>query len=145
MRRIEAMEICARNLATQHNGEFVTEAMYDAPLYEMGDVGEAALENVRVKKEKVVKPKKPSAIQHSVGFKTIEEVNAFLTDIFKKPIHVASFIRDEKQVAGYTLSTRLNTYYHKTKAELKAEDRLTKEFFDRIKVGMNISKTGQKR
>jgi len=140
MRRVEAMEICARNLATQHNGEFVTEAMYDAPLYEIGDVGEAALENVRVKKEKVVKPKKPSAVQHSVGFKTIEEVNAFLSGIFKKPIHVASFIGDE-QVAGYTLSTRLNTYYHKTRSELKAEDRLTKEFFDNIKVGMNISKT----
>jgi hypothetical protein len=109
MRRIEAMEICARNLATQHNGEIVTEAMYDAPLYEIGDAGEAALENVRVKKEKVVKPKKPSAVQHSVGFKTIEEVNTFLSGIFKKRIHVASFISD-KQVAGYTLSTRLNTY-----------------------------------
>jgi hypothetical protein len=37
------------------------------------------------------------------------------------------------------ISTRLNAYYHKKKDELDASNRLTKEFYNNIKLGMNIS------
>ena len=140
MHRIIAMEKCAKNLALVHDNELITEGIYNAPLTTMGVVGEAALENQRPKKEKKTKIKKPDPIQHSVGFKTLKEVNEFLKGIYKKPINVSSFI-SSSQVEGYTISTRLNPYYHKKKEELTSEDRLILEFFKKIKIGMNISKT----
>ena len=140
MYRVISMESCAKNLATEYNGELVDEVIYNAPLGALGIVGNAALENLRPKKEKKVKVKKPEPIEHPNGFKTLKEVNRFLTDIFKKPINVTSFI-SSSQVGGYTLSTRLNSYNHKKKEELTSEDRLTMDFFKKIKVGMNISKT----
>jgi hypothetical protein len=140
MYRVTAMEACAKNLATEYDGELVTEAIYNTPLGTMGLVGEAALENIRPKKEKKIKIKKPDAIDHPHGFKTLDEVNRFLKDIYKKPISVSSFI-SSSQVGGYTISTRLNSYYHKKKEELTSEDRLTDEFFKKIKIGLNISKT----
>jgi len=137
MYRVIAMEACARNLAKEYNGEFITEEDYRKPLASLGDIGNSVIENIRVKKEKKIKKEKPAIIQHNLAFKTLKEVNAFLTSTFKKPISVSSFTR----VDGYTLSTRLNTYYHKKKNELESSDRLTKEFFDKIKIGMNISTT----
>jgi hypothetical protein len=140
MYRIIGMETCAKNLATEYNGELINESIYNAPLAALGVVGKAVLENIRLKKEKKIRVKKPDAIEHPVGFKTLKEVNKFLTDQFKKPHTVTSFI-SSAQTEGYTISTRLNTYYHKKKEELTSEDRLTLEFFKKIKVGMNISKT----
>jgi hypothetical protein len=137
MHRVIAMEACARNLAKEYNGEFITEEDYRRPLESLGEIGNSVIENIRVKQEKKIKKEKPAITQHNIGFKTLKEVNAFLTATFKKPISVSSF----KKINGYTLSTRLNTYYHKKKDELHESDRLTKEFFDKIKVGMNISTT----
>ena len=135
MYRVIAMEACARNLAKEYNGEFITEEHYLKPLASLGDIGNSVIENIRVKKEKKIKKVKPAINQHNVPFKTLKEVNTFLTSTFKKPISVSSFTK----IDGYTLSTRLNSYYHKTKNELESSDRLTKEFFDKIKIGMNIS------
>lgn len=140
MYRIIAMETCAKNLATEYNGKLVNEEIYNMPLGGLGAIGTATIENFRPKKEKKIKIKKPEPIEHPVGFKTLKEVNKFLTDQFKKPINVTSFI-SSSQVGGYTLSTRLNSYSHKKKEELTSEDRLTMDFFKRIKIGMNISKT----
>ncbi len=140
MHRIVSMETCARNLAKEHNGGIITEEDYYAPLGSMGEVGQAAIENIREKKVKKVKPVRPTPVDHKTGFKTLKEAERFLTDIFKKPIHVRSFISDE-QVGGYTLSTRLNPYYHKKREELRADDRLTMEFYNKIPVGMCISRT----
>lgn len=137
MHRIIAMETCARHLAKEHNGDYITEEEYRKPLASLGEIGNAAIENFRIKKEKKEKREKPDIVQHNVCFKTLAQVNAFLTGTFKKPINVSSFIKKD----GYSLSTRLNTYYHKKKDELQASDRLTKEFFDKIKVSMNISAT----
>jgi hypothetical protein len=145
MNRIIAMETCARNLAKEHNGGIITEADYYAPLGSMGEVGQAALENIREKKVKKVKPVRPTPVQHEVGFETLKEAEKFLTNIFKKPTQVRSFISDE-QVEGYTLSTRLNSYYKKTKKELRADDRLTMDFFKKIDMTYCISsshKAGQ--
>jgi len=140
MHRIIAMETCARNLAKEHNGGIITEADYYAPLGSMGDVGEAALKNIREKKVKKVKLVRPTPVQHEVGFKTLKEAERLLTNIFKKPTHVRSFISDE-QVEEYTLSTRLNPYYKKKREELCADDRLTMDFFKKIPMGMCISRT----
>lgn len=135
MHRIVAMEVCARNLATEHNGEIITEEVYREPLIKLGEIGAAAIENIRHKKEKKEKRIKPEIIQHHLSFNSQKEIDTFLTNLFKKPINVRSFtLKDE-----YTLSTRLNAYYHKKKEELLGSDRLTKEFFDKINIGMNIS------
>jgi len=146
MNRVIAMEECARNLAKQHNGEMVTEADYRAPLAQLGRIGEAAIGNIRVKKEKKVKIAKPSPIEHNVAFVTLKEVEAFLTEKYKKPIHPRSFVtrgkepnKDDKD--GYVISTRLLAYNGKTKDYLTQEDRLTFEFYKNIKIGMNISRT----
>jgi len=140
MYRIIGMETCAKNLAMEYNGELINESIYNAPLAAMGVVGKVTLENIRLKKEKKIRVKKPDAIEHPDGFKTLKEVWDFLKKIYKKPCDPTSFI-SSPQTGGYTISTRLNTYYHKKKEELTSEDRLTLEFFKNIKVGMNISKT----
>ena len=137
MRRLNAMEQCARNIAMEHNGDMITESDYLAPLLTMGETGLAAIQNIRPKKEKKApRPKKPSAIEHPTAFATLKEVDDFLKEIFKKPIHPRSFIQRD----GYTLSTRLPAYYKKTKDNLTAGDRLERAFFNNITVGMNISK-----
>jgi hypothetical protein len=136
MHRIIAMEECARNLAKEHNGQVITEADYRAPLANLGPIGEAAIANIRPKKEKKVKVVKPSPIEHDVAFLTETEVNTFLTNIFKKPVHVRSFVTKD----GYVMSTRLPAYYGKTKDQLTKDDRLSLEFFRKIKMGMNISR-----
>jgi hypothetical protein len=140
MYRIIGMETCAKNLAMEYNGELINESIYNAPLAALGVVGKVTLENIRLKKEKKIRVKKPDAIEHSNGFKTLDEVNTFLSEKYKKRITVTSFI-SSPQTGGYTISTRLNTYYKKKKEELTSEDRLTLEYFKNIKVGMNISKT----
>lgn len=136
MHRIIAMEECARNLAKEHNGQIVTEADYRAPLANLGPIGEAAIANIRPKKEKKVKIVKPSPIEHNVTFLTQTEANTFLSNIFKKPIQVKSFVEKE----GYIISTRLPAYYGKTKDHLTKDDRLSLEFFRNIKMGLNISR-----
>ena len=52
--RCRAMEQCARLIATDHNGEVVTEVQYYEPIAEMGQAGQDALDNMRRKKEKKV-------------------------------------------------------------------------------------------
>ena len=56
MNRCGVMEECARNMVTNHNGDFVTQEDYREPMYKMGDVGQSAIENIREKKNK--QPKK---------------------------------------------------------------------------------------
>lgn len=58
MNRCIAMEECARNMACDHNGEFVSQEDYREPMIEMGEVGQSAIENIRIpKKKKSTKPK----------------------------------------------------------------------------------------
>jgi hypothetical protein len=138
MYRIIAMEECARRLATDYDGKMIREEDYNAPLLEMGLAGAAAIANMREKKEKKVKKIKAEIIEHPVAFTSLKEVDDLLTKIFKKPIQVRSFTHSDK-TGGYTISTRLNAYYHKKKDELDSSNRLTKEFYNNIKLGMNIS------
>jgi len=46
------MEECNRNMAVFHNGDIVEHSDYIAPMLEMGVEGQAALDNIRKKKEK---------------------------------------------------------------------------------------------
>lgn len=56
MYRCSVMEKCNRNMATEHNGEEVTHADYIAPMLQLGEEGQAAIDNIRpVKKEKKAK------------------------------------------------------------------------------------------
>lgn len=58
MNRCIVMEECARNMACEHNGDVVSQEDYREPMNDLGDVGQAAIENIRItKKKKPVKPK----------------------------------------------------------------------------------------
>lgn len=82
--------------------------------------------------------KQQLATSHPTPFKTLQEVRAFLGDYFEKPINIEEF----HTVDGYELTTRLTSYYKKTKAELVASDRLTLDKYKLIPSMTNISSTG---
>ena len=52
MNRCIVMEECARNMACEHNGEIVSQEDYREPMNEMGEMGQAAIENIRIAKKK---------------------------------------------------------------------------------------------
>jgi hypothetical protein len=52
MNRCIVMEECARNMACDHNGEIVTKEDYIEPMNEMGEIGQSAIENIRIPKKK---------------------------------------------------------------------------------------------
>lgn len=55
MHRFHVMEECARNMASEHNGDIVTQEDYREPMNEMGDIGQSAIENIRKIKERQIK------------------------------------------------------------------------------------------
>jgi hypothetical protein len=58
MNRCIVMEECARNMACEHNGEIITQDDYREPMTKIGEIGQAAIENIRiVKKKKQIKDK----------------------------------------------------------------------------------------
>jgi hypothetical protein len=130
-RDVLILEARADNFAKRHGGNFVT-------LEDYVSAGGGTLTS-KEKKEKKTGERKETREQieiHPDPFTTIEEVNTFLTDKTKARVAIRPF----HTVDGYQLSTRLNTYYKKKKGELVAEDRLTKEKYDRLKSrGLNIS------
>lgn len=85
-----------------------------------------------------IKQRVHDATCHPTPFSTIEDVRNFLGDYFEKPVKIDDFYK----VDGYELSTRLTSYYKKTKDELVASDRLTIEKYNSISPGMNISASG---
>jgi len=136
--RCHVMEECARRIATENNGESTTRDDYLAPVYEMGEEGLAAIENIRPQKEpKAKKQKRQEPIEHPVSFVTIEEVNKFLSETFKRAFNIRAFHKPNG--SEYQLSTRLNAYYKKKILELTEADRLSYDWYKKINVGMNIS------
>lgn len=85
-----------------------------------------------------VKNDDPIAISHPTPFMTLNEVKDFLKKILNKDASLGSF----HEIDGYVLSTRLNSYYGKSKEELLASDRLTLYRYNAIAIGLNLSKTG---
>jgi len=137
MHRCHVMEECARNVANEYNGEMIGEDKYLETMQYMGDEGISTITNIRIKKEKKEpRPKRIAPVEHLTPFTCINDVNKFLTDIFKKPTTIKFHKMD-----GYELSTRLVAYYKKKKNELTADDRLTYDYYRVIPGGMNISST----
>jgi hypothetical protein len=67
MHRCHVMEECARNMASEHNGDVVTQEDYREPMGEMGEIGISAIENIRKVKDKQIKFKaEDTDKQHSV-------------------------------------------------------------------------------
>lgn len=52
LNRCITMEECARHMAVEHNGDIVTQEDYRVPMFELGDIGESATQNIRTKKIK---------------------------------------------------------------------------------------------
>lgn len=140
MNRCSVMEECARNMATEHNGEIVTLEDYMEPMHTMGEAGKDTMDNIREKKEKKApKPKLDnSGIVESRPFTRMEDVKDYLAGYFDRCIKLHSFYEKD----GYKLSTRLNAYYKKDKEELLATDRLTATRYKEISLRQNISSTG---
>jgi len=76
MHRCNVMEECARNMAIQHNGEVVTQEDYREPMNEMGEVGQATIENIRKVRNKNMIKAEDTDKQHMV-FDSQEEAIAF--------------------------------------------------------------------
>ena len=93
MNRCIIMEECARNMACEHNGEVVTQEDYREPMYEMGDIGKSAIENIRIQKKK--QPIKIKLIDTDKDHR-----------IFDLQINALEFI---KNTLGYKLLKRTST------------------------------------
>lgn len=52
MNRCIVMEECARNMACEHNGEVVSQEDYREPMHRMGEIGQSAIDNLRLPKKK---------------------------------------------------------------------------------------------
>jgi hypothetical protein len=86
MHRCNVMEECARKMACDHNGDVVTQEDYREPMYEMGEVGVCAIENIRKVKD------------HQIKFKA--------EDTDKK--HRVFESQDDAIIFGKTLGAKLN-------------------------------------
>jgi hypothetical protein len=81
MNRCITMEECARNMVCEHGGEIVTQDDYRAPMSELGDIGQSAIENIRHEKQKRQKmPKAEDTDKDYRVFKTQEEAIRFAKD-----------------------------------------------------------------
>lgn len=77
MHRCNVMEECARNMACDHNGDIVTQEDYREPMREMGEVGQAALDNIRKTKEKEIKFKAEDTDKQHREFDSQDEAIIF--------------------------------------------------------------------
>lgn len=78
--------------------------------------------------------------EHSTPFKTLDEVKTFLRKVLKRSVPLQPF----HTFGEYEISTRLTSINKKKMDELEANDRLTKEKYDReISKSLNISATGK--
>ena len=83
MNRCEVMEECARNMVTNHNGDFVTQEDYREPMYKMGDAGQSAIENIRKPKNKK-QIKKHNDVEPMIRtFNTQDEVKTYYNENLK--------------------------------------------------------------
>jgi hypothetical protein len=78
MNRCSVIEECARNMACDHNGDFVTQEDYREPMNEMGEIGQSAIENIRTpKKPKVTQSHAEDTDKHYAEFETQDAAIAF--------------------------------------------------------------------
>ena len=77
MQRCNVMEECAKVMATNHNGEVVTEDDYTKPMIEMGEIGESAIQNIRKQKETKKKIKAVDTDRAHKIFETQEKAREY--------------------------------------------------------------------
>lgn len=77
MHRCIVMEECARNMASNHNGEFVTQETYREPMSELGEIGKSAIDNIRAQKKRNVKVTAEDTDKDSMVFDTQKEAIVF--------------------------------------------------------------------
>jgi len=73
MNRCIVMEECARNMASNHNGEFVTQETYREPMSELGEIGKSAIDNIRAQKKRNIKVVSDDTDKDSAVFDSQEE------------------------------------------------------------------------
>jgi hypothetical protein len=131
----------------KHGGESAT--VHD--FISASDGALTSCEKRRTAKEEMEKEKLrvEKSIQDNDGvpFNNLKEVSAFLKKVLGSKIRIGVAIKGAegkrgafREIDGYLVSTRLLSHYKKKKAEeLIADDRLTKEKYDRISRRTNIS------
>jgi hypothetical protein len=70
MNRCITMEECARHMAIEHNGDIVTQEDYRVPMFELGDIGESATQNIRI--QKIKKQRLPRQEDNDKDYKIFE-------------------------------------------------------------------------
>ncbi len=73
MHRCIVMEECARNMASNHNGEVVSQEIYREPMSELGEIGKSAIDNIRLQKKSKVNVVSDDTDKDSAVFDTQEE------------------------------------------------------------------------
>jgi hypothetical protein len=137
---VELLEARADRFATDYGNRYATVQNYI-------QAGGGTMTSLEVKEKKSADRAETRSliIEHPTPFNTIKEVNAFLKEKLKVTRGINAF--EKEKHGGYEISHRLNAYYKKTHEKLVAEDRLTKEKYDRISKSLNIAsidKSGQK-
>jgi hypothetical protein len=102
MHRCKVMEDCARNIATEHNGEVVDRDTYIKPMHTMGEAGAATLANMRPeKKEKVPKEGGVVSEEHkmfcsrpTVVIPLNAEQDACAADSYRRKLELWALIRE---------------------------------------------------
>lgn len=88
MNRCIAMERCAKNMASDRNGEVVSQKDYREPMNEMGVVGQSAIENIRIsKKSKQNKVYAEDTDKDRRVFDTQDDARDFVKTEFKTTMH----------------------------------------------------------
>jgi hypothetical protein len=77
MNRCIAMEECARNMASNHNGELVTQEIYRESMNELGEIGKSAIDNIRTQRKRNVNVVSDDTDKDIIVFDTQEEAIEF--------------------------------------------------------------------
>lgn len=76
--RCNVMEECAKNMAREYNGKIITQENYREPMTKMGNIGQSAIDNIRVPKmKKQIKPKANDTDKRYKVFNTQKEAVQF--------------------------------------------------------------------
>jgi len=86
--RINVMEQCARNMAREHNGKIATRDDYDAPMLMMGEIGQAAIKNIRQKRQTTKRVEDTSV--KKLPFDTQEEALLYVSTELNIKLHKRS-------------------------------------------------------
>lgn len=99
MNRCIVMEECARNMARDHNGEVVSQSDYREPMTKMGEVGNAAIDNIRA-------PKKEKNLVKDDD----DHLWELITRAFDDLVHANNFLKDNNCRQKHTFKRDTNDF-----------------------------------